>query len=788
MIACKARQVRNSSADRLTRARRGASAAGVLALLIASPAWAQDARPAPTPTKNATSTAEDGQIDDVVVTANKREERIQDVAAAVSAVSGAELARTQTLDLQDLQVRVPGLRLFSSGGPQARIIIRGQNSGGDGATVVSILDDVPLGFSSANNGGGFVVTDFDTYDLQRVEVLRGPQGTLYGATAEAGLIKYVTNAPKLGQIKSGFDVSIFGVERAGDVGGTARAFVNVPLSSTLAFRANGFLEQQPGFIDNSFTRENGVNSVRRYGGRAQLLWKPTDNFTARATAYIQQRDGRGVDQIAVQGGAGANALQPVNGYDAPAYFNPAYNSRYELYYLNLDYDAGGLRLQSITSYGTAATTLTADRPSLTPIISLIAGQQATARFTNTIPVDKFSQELRIASPMARNGESKTFEWQLGVFYTSEKIRYAIATDAVTIPGLVRISGAAPQGPFGLPGDLIGTVIDARIAARYESLAGYADAIVRLTRWFDIELGGRVEANWQRSQTTANGLQFVLGGQPATNIAPTLRTSETVFTYSVAPRIHFSADIIAYGRIAKGYRPGGPQVPLPGEPASLPTSFRSDSTVNYEIGLKGSAFGRLLSFDLAAFRIDWTDIQLSQIVVVAGQPYSRTGNGGRARSEGIEWSFELRPMRGLSLTWLGAYTNARLTQDAPGVGGLAGDKLNFVPDYTSTLGGLYETPIGRDFTMFVGGDWARVSQRRVGVSGTGVLDLPSFDQFNAQIGMRKGPFTAQIFAKNLSNERGFSSYTPTSFGAPAGALGAAAIIRPRTVGLRVAAAF
>jgi iron complex outermembrane recepter protein len=747
-------------------------AGGVATSLLAAftgGAWAQSA-----PAAGATAS------DEIIVTANKREERLLDVPMAVSAISGEELQATQTLDLQDLQVRVPGLRLFSGGGTQNRIVIRGQNAGGDGATVVSLMDEVPLGFSAANNGGGFVVTDFDTYDLQRVEVLRGPQGTLYGATAEAGLIKYVTNAPDPSAFAAGFEGGVYTLDHGGS-GEAIKGYVNAPLGDKAAFRVSGYYEELPGFIDDSFRGLKDVNEGERYGVRASLLVRPTDDLSIRLLAFHQQKEAGGFDAVAING-VGPNPLGLVNGYDLPSYVDRDYTSLYNVFYADIAYDLGFAELHSISSFGEADNQFNDDVSFFAPTMSFFAGEPAAVRRVQTIAVQKFTQELRLASPGMADA---LFDWQVGLFYTKEEIDYVNDAIGVTYPGDQFISipdpffGAVPLGQLSV----------GRIPSQYEALAGYADTTIHFTPNFDLQLGVRAEQNEQSSQTTIGGLLALLSGFPAFTVQDKISTDESVFTYSIAPRLRLSDDVNVYARVAKGYRPGGPQVPLPTDPPNLPQSFDSDSTINYEVGLKGQFFDKQVSADVAVFYIDWSDIQLSEQVIVSGQAYSRTGNGGKALSRGVEWNFEYRPdvIEGLTLDLLGAFTEAYLTEDAPGVGGFKDDRLTYVPKWSVTLAANHDWELGGGYTAFVGADASHVSSRHTGYGLTDFL-LPGYELYNARLGVRRDNWTVQLYGKNLGDEIGYSSFASTGIGAPSGSFGGAAILRPRTYGLLVTANF
>ena len=713
--------------------------------------------------------SEASQVSEVVVTANKRSERLQDVAMSVSALKGEDLARNQTLDLQDLANQTPGLALQQSGGNYTKIILRGQNAGGDGASVATVMDDVPLSFSGANNDGALLSTDFETYDLERVEVLRGPQGTLYGATAEGGLIKYVTNKPNPDAFRAGVEAGVYGLAH-GDVGGAGKGYLNIPLlNGTAAVRVSGYYESLPGWVDNKLLGATKVNDGYRDGGRVGVLWRPTADLTLRATAVLQSHIANGSDLLDVGGAAAPSAkYQLVGGYNSNRYEEDSTRSKIALYALNIDYDFHSLRFQSITSYGIVHESFLVDETAYAGLYSSITGQSSFISDRDTHSLAKFNQELRVSSEPGSTLFGHAFDWQVGGFYTHERVAFVLNWDGLSFPGSVRLP------------EPLGTVYAFNVPSSYQDIAGYADATFHFTPKFDIEFGGRVAANKQTGQVTEGGL---LTGLPSLTTLPAIHTSETVLTYSVAPRYHLTSDVLLYGRVASGYRPGGPEIPLPGQPASVPSSFHSDSTVNYELGLKGQFLDRSVTIDLAAFYIDWSNVQIEQLVLANGHSYSITGNGGTAVSQGVEWDLSWTPLSGLTLGVIGAYTDAKLTQDAPGVGGLKGDRLAYVPDLSNTVNINYEWRAFGDYRAYVGGGWTYTGSR---VNDIPERDrLPSYSTFLLRTGLKTGRYSAEIYAKNIGDARGITSYVPTGSYSGGGSI---AVIRPRTVGLRLAADF
>ncbi|MBS0274759.1 MAG: TonB-dependent receptor [Proteobacteria bacterium] len=710
------------------------------------------------------------QIEEVVVTASKREQSIGDVPMGVSAKTGLELAQTQTLDLQDLSQQIPGINLEQGGygGFGTRVILRGLNSGGNGATVATTVDDVPLSFTGSVSLGALFASDFEPYDMNRIEVLRGPQGTLYGASAEGGLIKYVTNAPSITDYA-------FGVEAGGDTvahggtGGDVKGYANIPINDELALRVSGYYESIPGWIRNDLRGDSQVNSGRRFGGRASVLWQPTADLTIRATAFYQDLHTNGPDMVTVNGTTNlADPTGLANGYDYDSYLPNIQSARAELYDLNIRDDWGWASLESITSYGKLDNHFGTDIPSYANLFA----PGTTVTLAPVYNIKKFNQEFRLAS----NPGSKLFgddlDWQVGAFYTSEA-----ATGTTNY--LVR---DYPSGTM----NALGSVLYSAQPSNYTELAGYADATLHFTDSLDLEVGGRVFHNHQKSQQTQGGLFL---GTPIETL-PATHSRETSATYSVAPSWHITSDQMVYARIASGYRPGGPEPYIPGgTPAGLPSQFNSDSTVNYEVGFKGKLFDTL-SMDVAAFHIDWSKIQINSIIPVGGVGYAFTLNGGKAVSQGFEWNLAWSPVEGLTLGTSGAYTDAHISSTILAINAPAGSTLPYVPKWSGNISANYERHAFADYSAFLGATWFYEGMRRNGFAFFPVDNyqpVPSYNTFALELGLRNGRYTFELYGKNLGDSKGIAYYEPYGTGATL-AYGSATLITPRTIGFRIAADF
>jgi outer membrane receptor protein involved in Fe transport len=728
-------------------------------------------------------------VGDIVVTESKRSERLIDVPSSVSAVTGADLEKRNLLQVQDFAAQIPALSFQPVGNSGTRVILRGLNSGGAGATVATLVDDTALSYSSSLSTGAFDIANLDTYDLERIEVLRGPQGTLYGAAAEGGLIKYVTNPPNLTKIQAGLQAEAEGVDQGG-IGATGKGFINLPvINDRLALRLTGFYKDIEGYIDNPLLGLKDADGGRRYGGRAQLLWQATDDFTVRLTAarQWQRLNDNGLVQV-----VGANTSPndpPANQFDLIAggrlqqnTANPnASRSDTQNYSMSLKYGTGFADFFSSTSFGRINVALRQDISSINVVPGVTLAQVFGGAYGQPINIygasgnrnnlSKFNQEFRVSSKPDTDIFGVRVDAQAGVFYSHENITFDQFYDARSDATGAVLTTPAPLGGSRLP-------------AKYEEISGYADFTVHFTPKFDIEAGGRYTSNQQTAQVF--NFAGLLNG-PADVVNPRIDTHETKFTYSVAPRYHFSDDFMVYARIASGYRPGGPEHPVPGAPADLPTTYKADSTVNYETGLKGAFFDKAVSVDIAAFYIDWKDIQINTLVSsqTTGQVFAITGNAGQAVSRGVEWSLSYTPFHGLTISDVGSYVDAHLTQDAPGLGGKDGDALAYVPDWSNTANIDYGWTAFGGRRAFVGVSWSYVGTRYTGFTASPAtanhVKLPTYSTFNAQIGMNSGRYRLEIFASNLTNKRGLTDY---SSGNGYDLTGTAQIIQPRTIGIRL----
>lgn len=694
---------------------------------------------------------------DIVVTAQKRSERLIDTPQSVTALSAADLSRLDAKQFVDFANTVPGLQYVSQGAGTTQISMRGVTSGADVSSTVGIyVDDVPYGSSSAFANGARRALDVGLFDIDRVEVLRGPQGTLYGASSMGGVLKYVMTKPSLTEYEGKAQAGVSSTEH----GGTSydgSAVVNVPIvRDKIAVRASGFYSRDGGYFDNVETGERNVDRGKIYGGRVEALFAPTEDLSIRLTGFAQniRRNGNAYASINLDGTPVAGWLDQSHPLDEP------FRSNFRLGSATIGYDFGWATLTSITSYQSNKTYDSTDGSSVYALyLQILAGVPAEAVEINELArTRKFTQEIRFASPTGTK-----LEWQIGGFYTYEKSLLSQVADTYAA-GLTLLPDV--------------NAVSAAIDSRYREYAVFGDLTYHLTDKFDVTGGIRYAHNNQRFTQDASGILVVS--------APGSSSHEGVATYLANARYRFSRNVTAYARFATGYRPGGPNYrvidPITGNPSS-PT-FHSDKLESYEGGIKAESADHTFGIDLSGYYIDWKNIQL--LSPVAG--VTAYTNGPGAHIKGAELTLTAHPDRDLTITGAFAYNDGKLTEAVPVLGARKGERLPNTPHVTAS--------VNADYTLFssplkptIGGTLRFASDSEVSFDASPSLRqyrLPSYETLDLRAGLSFGPVDAQVYVQNLFDTHGqLAGQTILSqLGGPAQVL----ILRPRTVGLRLSTHF
>ncbi|WP_199554748.1 TonB-dependent receptor [Sandaracinobacteroides hominis] len=737
-------------------------------------------------------------MEEILVTAQRREQTLFEVPQSVAILSGATLEQQQATSFLDYVKMVPGMGLTQDTPGESRVILRGVNTGSVGSTVAIYVDDSPFGASGSLSNGGILAGDFDTFDIERIEVLRGPQGTLYGSNALGGVLRFITAKPSTDKLIARGQA---GVEttKGGGTSWYANAMANVPLGETLAFRASGFYRDTAGYIDAAGRNAKNVNDAQIYGGRASLLFAPSDNFSVRLFALAQNIDVGSPSNFTVNP-LTMHPTDPITGantsnltrYERIAESNTV---DYRMYSGTIDWAVGFADLTSITSYSTQIQKQLSDistnsiRPTANFFYAPAAPGTIGVAYQNNIDVKKFTQEVRLASP-----NNDKFEWVVGGYYTHEDTGLA----QEYLPFSLATEQLLPT-EFTFAGTTYPHFVTAAIDAKYEEVAAFGSATLHLGDRFDITAGGRYSHN---SQSSTQEVIQLGAGTPQDG-----SSSEGVFTWSVSPRFEINDRTVVYARVAKGYRPGGPNFIPPNPPAGYPSEFSADTLISYEVGLRAETPERTFSLDASVYYLDWSDILILGLVDTPAGPVGVNTNGQDASSVGVELTAIARPIAGLTMTLNFAYNDAKLLDDTvPSgggtnlTGGYDGDQLPYAPKLNTSLAADYEWSIGDDAAAWVGGNVQIVSEQPGGFNAAyraafgGPIILPGYMNVDLRAGVRFGGVTVSAYARNLTNELAlisagaYPTAVPTDLGGQNITQMLAGAARPRTFGATVGFSF
>ncbi|MDO6474111.1 TonB-dependent receptor [Alteromonas sp. 1_MG-2023] len=733
-----------------------AAAGAATIVMTATPAYAQKSEQTP----------DDDAVENIVVTAQKRSERLQDVPISIDVLNASKLAESGKAKLADFYTEIPGLSYIQSQMSSA-IIMRGIGTDAGISirpTAGTTIDDVPYG--SATNTG--VSPDLDPSDLQQIEVLRGPQGTLYGASSMGGLLKYITRDPDLTYSEGRMELGGATAAHGGD-GYSLRLSGSTPVTDDFGVRASVFKREDPYFVTN--TRDGADNSTTAEGGRFAALWQITDKVSFRGSAMIQN-NGQGqsatidssYDLTPEQGQYSHTRMVGADKFEGTTRF---YSAR-------LNADLGWATFDSITGYSEHRSAAKQDVGyttigDLAPVFAGILGltfENPGAQIDNRYNVDKISEELRLSSP------EQQLMWQVGLFYTKE--------DVNSTQNFYLGDNDSGEVFTGVP--LLISLGD----NEYEESAVFANVTYAITDKLDVTAGGRYAENELSGFGEA-------GGMLSSASTTTNKSDDSVFTYLLSTRYKFEKDMMGYIRIASGYRAGGSNSNLL---ANAPESYTSDELVSYELGFKGSFLDNDLRMDSALFYIDWSDLQLTQLDLEYGSTY--TANAGKAVSQGIELSLDYD----FAEDWLFAvnysFTDAKLAEDIPGfvegstAYGLDGDQLPFTGKHGGTMAVSHFIELNNGVSLSLEAKLRYTDDRQMEFTQSAELpriQLPGYTTADLSANFSKDDWKVTLYVNNVTDEVGYVTANRRS----SAALGTdvtygPTLIQPRTVGATLAYQF
>ncbi|MFV3127053.1 TonB-dependent receptor [Niveispirillum sp. KHB5.9] len=713
-------------------------------------------------------------LEEIVVTATRRAERLQDVPLSITAFTQAELTQKGIVGVEGIAKATPGVVMDHRSSNNLSVTTRGISVNGYDAglqsTTTIYLDDLPL-----TTIGNSVTLDPSLFDMERVEFLRGPQGTLFGSGSLSGALRMLTKSPDL--TKTDTALSVDGGYTPASEGLRQRynGMVNVPLvEDKLGLRVVGFYRNEDGYIDNVGLGKKNSNSLESWGGRAIMLWKPTDRLSLRVMALYEDSQPRD-----------ASLVTPALGERKRYTKMPdLYTSQTQLYNATLDYDFDWAHLTSSTSYGHQKGHFDVD----------LAGTFALAvpfDLFNTGIWKNFVQETRLVS----NTGGK-FDWTVGAYYL-HRDQFLDARQASTPEFLAArgITGLGPSGTF------LSNVTD---ASSYE-LAGFGELTWHITDQLSA-IGGLRYGKYKTTVDVLSGFSsayftYALAGirgplalvptAPVTREYPSATKSSWKASLSYEP----SHDLTLYTTVSTGYRTpvfnaraGSVSTVNPND-LVIPPGASSDDLTNYEAGVKGYWLDGKLTANLAAYYIDWKNLQVQANRVSDSVQFAT--NIGRAVSKGLEAEVTLRPIPRLTLGLNAALNEAKVTklsaQEAQISGAVDGVRLAS-PHLQGSFFGTYSYTILDDKPAFTSFQVQHVGSFPVGFPNTpGTAGLPratyastdAYTLLNMQTGATFGDVSVTLYGENLTNKHAVTYVHPEAF-----VYSRHAITRPLTVGVRL----
>ncbi len=681
--------------------------------------------------------ADSARFDEVVVTAQKRQERTIDVPMSVSAVSGAVLENLSINNALELSYRVPGLVVQEASPGRQIYTLRGVgNTFGSSPLVGAYLDEVDMTGVSSNQQ-----LDMKLYDLARVEVLHGPQGTLWGAGSVGGTLRFITNAPELDRVGGKLEGTVFGQSR-GDASYEVKGAFNMPIvSDVFGVRIAGTYQDWGGWIDQPAAGRRNFNDNRLLNLRARLLWRPTERFEVNGTAIFHRDDG---------GGKNVVNILPYSRSLFQSFIDPTldtlFEDDYDHYSLTMSYDFGPLTLLSATGY-TQVRNRTWDTRRLDFVADLFPGVPGTNVLlaeSNLLTEPKVvTQELR-----ATSGGQGPFNWTIGAFTRREDIPdHNFATNY--------------YGPV-----VVGINTPTSRKADNESWAVFGDGSYAFNeRW---KLGAGVRYFHEKRATT----DFVAR-----------RYSEGNFK-DVSPRVYASfaptGNSNIFLSVAQGFRSGGFN-PFGVVAAGGPATFDPENVTSYELGTKMALAGGDLYGEFSVFYNDYSDMQA--VGLIPGVIFNVTSNIGKAEIRGFEYSIAWRALDRLTFGLNGSFLHTEVVKlTASQTSQRVGDPLDQVADYNYSVTADYNfnwrvsTPGYFRVSFNEQGPVQWTSRAASLLRPIGHTDTLSF--LNVNIGAIIGRTTVELVGRNLLDESGPSSpYGECCLIAPQP--------RPKQIGVRIA---
>jgi len=706
------------------------------------------------------------QIEEIVVTASRRAETLQDTPLSVTVQAPEDFSEGGLTSLSDIINYSPGA-VFSGGSAPTdnTITMRGVSQLTSSPTVGIYIDDVPIGSGNGQAAGAENMLDVMKAGMERVEIVKGPQGTSFGASSMGGIVRYISGDPSLDEFSARLSADLSTIDHGGS-GQRYTGNLSAPIASgKMGVKVSGYYEDIGGFIDRIPESATGaakdVNGYENMGGMIKLSGNFTDRFSGSLLGLYDETTFHGRNLVPLDGGP--PFVLAYGPYDTDTARSDD-KSDTKLGGLTLKYRFDAAELISSTSYQERIVSSTVDLVAdFGPLVELFCGCTVdNAPFTGSQSTDRFVQELRLVSTGAEQAAGN-IEWTAGAIYSNEE------------------SGNR-QRLAGLPTNFV--LLDVNIPSELEEYAAFGDLRYYITDDFDVSAGARI-ADVRASVAIDDGPEILIGDTPPTEI------NDTIDTYSFSARYRPTDSLSWYARIASGYRPAAANLPVRDEDGNNVASpiINTDTLWSYEVGAKGIAAGGQLGYDLTAWYVSWKDLQARVFV-------NGVMTGGNADSDvtayGFEGALKYSPVDHFVITASTAYTDSTLDNDETSAfGAVEGEKMPGVPEWSAALRADYTVVLASSSEVSFGAGLRYVGDRNTGFQGgtgsDGSTITPLINNFvladqtvtDLYIGFKHGRFGASVYGTNVFDEYAYSG------GVARPAVGfiraTASVIQPRTIG-------
>jgi iron complex outermembrane recepter protein len=762
--------------------------------LLSWPLVAQDAA-ADKKKEEEKSGPEFGVDEEVTVTARKGgAESIADVPFSVAAPTEQELRERGATNLEEIAINVAGFSVQNLGPGQSQVAMRGVSAGQIVRDQPGVKEQVGVYLDESVISLSLFTPDIDLFDMSRVEVLRGPQGTLFGSGSLSGTVRYITNQPELGAHETVAEFSLTSIADGG-IGGSTKVAVNAPLGDRAALRATAFFNSFGGYVDAvqpGLSVEEDVNDGERYGLRLALRFEPSERLTITPRIIAQKIEMNGwnrADDFNILGNPFTTTRPAVDLGELEQFtqFEEPFTDEFLLADLNISYEFGNKTFTSVTSYTDRDILVVRDATALTASITGGSIGLPPAVYNLDAPLDDATTAQVLTQELRLGGESDKTRWVAGVFYSSIERDYA---QSLLVSGFTQLSGIPSRG-LAAPLDVL---FYSDLSYEFDQLALFGEFSWQLSDRFELTAGLRYY-DFQEDRVQIfdgifgndnNGVSLVAtaGETDADGFAPRL-----IASYKASESTSFNF------QISKDFRLGGINDPLNVPlctPADLETfggrdTWEDEELWNYEAGTKTSFRDGRGSFNLSVFSMAIDDLQAT---VTAGSCSSRViFNVPKARSTGLELELNFQPANNFDFAIAASYADSELrstltSTDSNGVtsivGGIEdGARLPTVPKFQASAAANYRWEINNEWFGYVNGTYQHVGSRftQIGdqADGFGTLnllsfgantiggpltastfrfdpELPAYDLLNFRVGLVSGRWDLALFVNNVTDER------------------------------------